>query len=100
MYQAAAQRSVDVISAFSSDGRIAAYDLVVLTDDRVTIPPYDAVLLASRRLSDQEPDVLDTLARLRDQISVERMRTMNLEVDEGGAGPAVVAERFVRELTR
>ncbi len=100
MYQAAAQRSVDVISAFSTDGRIAAYDLVVLTDDRATIPPYDAVLLASRRLSDQEPDVLDALARLRDQISVERMRTMNLEVDEGGAGPAAVAERFVRELTR
>jgi osmoprotectant transport system permease protein len=100
MYQAAAQHNVDVISAFSSDGRIAAYDLVVLTDDRVTIPPYDAVLLASRRLSDQEPDVVDALARLRNQISVEQMRTMNLEVDEGGAGPAVVAERFVRELTQ
>ena len=100
MYQAVAQHSVDVISAFSSDGRIATYDLVVLTDDRGTIPPYDAVLLASQRLSEQEPDVLDALARLRDQISVERMRTMNLEVDEGGEGPAVVAERFVRELTR
>ena len=100
MYQAAAQHSVDVISAFSSDGRIAAYDLVVLTDDRGTIPPYDAVLLASQRLSEQEPDVIAALARLHDLIPVERMRAMNLEVDEGGAAPAFVAERFVRALTQ
>ena len=36
---------VDVISAFSSDGRIAADDLVVLDDDKHAIPPYDAVIL-------------------------------------------------------
>ena len=36
---------VDVISAFSTDGRIAAYDLVLLDDPREAIPPYDAVLL-------------------------------------------------------
>ena len=100
MYQAAAEGNVDVISAFSSDGRIAAYDLVVLTDDRGTIPPYDAVLLASRRLSEQYPLVIEALARLGDQIPVEWMRTMNLEVNEGGEGPSLVAERFVRELTR
>ena len=33
MYQAVAQGTVDVISAFSTDGRIAALDLVVLEDD-------------------------------------------------------------------
>ena len=100
MYQAAAQHNVDVISAFSSDGRIAAYDLAVLTDDRRTIPPYDAVLLASQRLSEQHPFAIEALARLGDQIPVERMRTMNLEVDEGGEDPSLVAERFVLELAR
>ena len=99
MYQAAAQQNVDVISAFSSDGRIAAYDLVVLDDDRGAIPPYDAVVLVSRRLSEKAPTIVDALSRLNDQITVERMRGMNLAVDEAGEAPAIVAARFVRELT-
>jgi len=99
MYQAAAQQNVDVISAFSSDGRIAAYDLVVLDDDRGAIPPYDAVVLASRRLSEEAPAIMEALGRLNDRITVERMRGMNQAVDEAGEAPATVAARFVRELT-
>ncbi len=38
---------VDVISAYTSDGRIAQYDLVVLEDPKHVIRPYDAVLLLS-----------------------------------------------------
>lgn len=45
MYRAAANGDVDVISAFSSDGRIAQYGLKILTDPRHALPPYDAVLL-------------------------------------------------------
>ena len=51
MYQAAATNEVDVISAYTTDGRIAAYDLRVLEDDRSAIPPYDAILLAGARLA-------------------------------------------------
>jgi osmoprotectant transport system permease protein len=39
MCQAVASGAVDVIGAFSTDGRIAAYDLVVLEDARGAIPP-------------------------------------------------------------
>ena len=49
MYQAVADGEVDVISAYTSDGQIAAYDLVVLDDPRHAIPPYDAILLLSPR---------------------------------------------------
>ncbi|WP_236627689.1 glycine betaine ABC transporter substrate-binding protein [Caulobacter sp. B11] len=45
MYRALGSGEADVISAFSSDGRIAADDLVVLSDPRAALPPYDAVLL-------------------------------------------------------
>ena len=38
MYQAVANGSVDVIGAFSTDGRIAAYDLVILEDTKSAIP--------------------------------------------------------------
>ncbi len=49
IYRALAQGSADVITAFSSDGRIAAMDLVTLTDPRNALPHYDAVLLLSGR---------------------------------------------------
>ena len=42
MYDAIAADEVDVIPAFTTDGRIAAYDLVPLDDDRHFFPPYFA----------------------------------------------------------
>ena len=98
MYQAIALDQVDVISAFSSDGRITAYDLTLLEDDRAVIPPYDAVVLASARLARDEPAVIEALARLDGTINVERMHAMNLAVDEHGENPTIVARRFVSEL--
>jgi osmoprotectant transport system permease protein len=98
MYQAAARSNVDVISAFSTDGRIAAFDLRVLDDDRNAIPPYDAVILVSRRLVAERPEVLDALARLAGTIDAETMRRMNLAVDEKGQGPTAVAAAFVETL--
>lgn len=98
MYQAAATREVDVISAYTTDGRIAAYDLRVLDDDLGAIPPYDAIVLAGARLAREAPDVLAALARLDGAIDAERMRGMNLRVDERGEDPAAVAAAFVASL--
>jgi osmoprotectant transport system permease protein len=98
MYQAIVQENVDVISAFSSDGRVAAYDLTLLEDDLDVIPPYDAIVLASPRVTQEYPDVIQAVARLDGSINADRMRTMNLAVDEMGEHPSLVAERFVRAL--
>jgi osmoprotectant transport system permease protein len=95
MYQAAAAGEVDVISAFSTDGRIAAFDLRVLQDDRGAIPPYDAVLLAGPSLARDRPQVVDALRSLVGTIDASRMRRMNLAVDEKGETPAAVAAAFV-----
>ncbi len=98
MYQAAALGDVDVISAFSTDGRIAAFDLSTLEDDRGAIPPYDAVVLARPGLAEDHPAVLAALRKLSGTISVERMRRMNLAVDQEGRTPAAVAEEFLESL--
>jgi osmoprotectant transport system permease protein len=95
MYQAVANGQLDVISAFSTDGRIAALDLVVLEDDRGAIPPYDAVILAGTRLVRDRPDVVAALRALTGQITPERMRQMNLAVDQDGEEPARVAREFL-----
>jgi len=95
MYQAAAAGEVDVISAFSTDGRIAAFDLRVLRDDRGVIPPYDAVVLVGSRLARERPDVVAQLARLAGTIDAATMQRMNAAVDQQGRAPADVAREWL-----
>ncbi len=96
MYQAVATGEVDVISAFSSDGRIATNDLVVLDDPHGTILPYDAIILiAGKRAKD--PLLRAALAPLVGAISVEAMREANYRVDRDDGEPPVIAARWLAE---
>jgi osmoprotectant transport system permease protein len=83
MYRALESSRADVISAFSSDGRIAADDLVVLDDTRHALPAYDAVILTSPQRRD-DPVLRRALAPLAGRITVEHMRQANLMVDRNG----------------
>ncbi len=98
MYQAVSRGNVDVIGAYSTDGRIAAFDLVVLEDDRGAIPPYDAVVLAAPGLETRAPLAVAALRTLEATIDAEAMRAMNFEVDRGGADPAAVARAFLDSM--
>lgn len=80
MYPAVAQGDVDVITAFSTDGRIPAFGLRVLTDPRRGFPPYDAVLLVGSRAS-ADQRVIAALAPLVGAIDAETMRQANRMVD-------------------
>ena len=98
MYQAVAEGEVDVISAYSTDGRIASYDLVLLEDDRGVIPPYDAIVLASAELAEEHPEVVEALRPLIGAIDAATMQRMNLTVDGDGASAGAAARRFLESL--
>jgi osmoprotectant transport system permease protein len=95
MYQAVASGQVDVISAFSTDGRIAAQDLVLLADDRGAIPPYDAIVLVGPRIVRSLPQVAAAIGDLAGAIDAEQMRRLNLAVDRDGRPPGEVAREFL-----
>jgi osmoprotectant transport system permease protein len=80
MYNALQSGEADVISAYTSDGRIAADRLVVLADPRGALPSYDALLMLSPRIA-QDKGVIAALTPLIGAISVEAMREANLAVD-------------------
>lgn len=92
MYRALSGGEADVISAFSSDGRISADKLVVLTDPKGALPPYDAVILISPKRAGDER-LLAALRPLVGSISVEAMRAANYAVDrdQGKVSPAEAA---------
>jgi osmoprotectant transport system permease protein len=80
MYRALASGRADVISAFSSDGRIAADHLTVLTDPKGAIPGYDAILMLSPAHA-KDAKLAATLQPLIGAIPVETMRQANYLVD-------------------
>ena len=97
MYSAVEQREGDAISAFSTDGRIAALGLRVLRDELQVIPPYDAIILASPRFQREWPALLAAVAALEGRIDAAAMQRMNGAVDRGGELPTAVAARFRAE---
>jgi len=94
MYGAIAQGDVDVISTYSTDGRIAAYNLQVLDDPRQALPPYDAVLLLSKDAATNN-DLVEALEPMIGAINNSEMRKANKLVDLDGAS-IDSAEIFLR----
>ena len=99
MYDALASGEADVIAAFSSDGRIAADDLLVLPDPKGVLPGYDAMLLVSPTRADDDR-FTGALEPLLDAIGVEQMRQANYSVDrtENNRTPAQAATWLAGQL--
>jgi osmoprotectant transport system permease protein len=95
LYEALGRDEIDVISAFSSDGRIAAYDVVVLEDPAGALPPYDAMILLGPRVAD-DPVLACSLGGLH--IDVELMRRANALVDRDGRTPHDAAAWLLGQL--
>lgn len=97
VYQALANNEMDVVLAYSSDGRIAAFDLVILEDDLRFFPPYDTSLVARNEVLRKHPELKDILSKLTGTITTERMQELNYEADGEMREPAVVAREFLEE---
>jgi osmoprotectant transport system permease protein len=80
MYSALVDGDVDVIAAFSSDGRIAQYQLKLIGDPKQALPPYDAVVLVSPKHANDEK-LLAALRPLIGAIDLGTMQRANLMVD-------------------
>jgi osmoprotectant transport system permease protein len=80
LYRALVSGDVDVISAFSSDGRIAQYHLKLLSDPKSALPPYDAVLLVAPIRAGDAPFIA-ALKPLVGAIDLPEMQHANLMAD-------------------
>jgi glycine betaine/choline ABC-type transport system substrate-binding protein len=95
MYRAIAEGEVDVICAFATDGRIAAYNLTLLEDDRSFFPPYEAAPVVRVDFADRHPEAVAALESLAGRLDDATMRRLNHEVDEKKRDPADVAREFL-----
>jgi osmoprotectant transport system permease protein len=95
MYKAAFEKKLDVISGSSTDGRVKAYDLVVLKDDKHIFPPYYAAPIVRQETLDKYPELTSVLNKLSGIINDSIMTELNYRVDYLKQDPAVVAKDFL-----
>ncbi len=96
VYKAIAEKQVDVISGFATDGRIPAFNLVVLEDDLKFFPPYYAAPVVRMDLLSKAPQVVDILNQLAGKISDISMASLNYTVDGKKMEAEVVAKDFLK----
>jgi osmoprotectant transport system substrate-binding protein len=96
-YAAIRDGKTDVADAFSTDGKLLEYNLVILEDDKNFFPPYYAAPLLNGEFAATHPEVKEALEKLADQITETEMQNMNYKVDEQGLPARVVAEEFLKE---
>lgn len=99
MYRALAEKQVDVISAFSTDGRMAEFDLIPLMDDRHYFPPYEAIPVVRQSILNEFTGLRESLLELKNQISNQQMIRLNYEAQVLKREPALIVRTFIHQLT-
>ena len=98
MYDAVKNDKVDVIGGYSTDGRINAYNLRVLKDDKEYFPPYFVAPIVRESTLEKHPELRQVLNMLSDKITDAKMRNLNYQVDHEKKLPKSVAKEFLSEL--
>lgn len=95
MYKAIAEKKLDFISGSTTDGRVKAYDLLALEDDKHIFPPYYAALLVHHKTLERHPELKPILNILANKIDDATMTALNYRVDYLKQSPEQVAKDFL-----
>jgi osmoprotectant transport system permease protein len=94
-YEAISRGEAELIDVYTTDAKIARFDLVVLEDDRKFFPPYEAVLVYRADLAKRMPGIRRVIERLHGAIDAKAMQKMNARADLDGVPFPEVAADFI-----
>ncbi|KUH84028.1 glycine betaine ABC transporter substrate-binding protein [Mycobacterium sp. IS-1556] len=96
IYQATADATqCDFGEVFTTDGRIAALDLVVLTDDKQFFAHYNPSVTMKRAFYEAHPQIAEVTAPVTAALTNDAIIEMNKQVDVEGRDPSVVARDWM-----
>jgi len=95
MYNAAYEKKLDVISGSSTDGRVKAFNLAILADDKHIFPPYYAAPIIRSATLEKYPELDTVLSKISGMINDSIMTDLNFRVDYGKESPEAVAKSFL-----
>ena len=96
LYKALLSGSIDAAVGYSTDGQIAANDLVVLEDDRRFFPPYEACPIVHGPSLEKFPKLRQALQLLEGKIDTRTMSELNARVDNGREKAKAVARDWLK----
>lgn len=88
---------VDVIDAFSTDGLLKKFELVILEDNLKFFPPYYVAPIVRTEVLEKFPEIVPLLDKLVNLLTDEVMIDLNYSVDELQKSPEEVAREFLEK---
>ncbi|WP_423206077.1 glycine betaine ABC transporter substrate-binding protein (plasmid) [Paracoccus yeei] len=96
VYQALKDGQVDSGQVFATDGRIPAFDFVVLKDDKGYFPSYAMTPVVRKDILDANPQLADLLNDLSGRLDDAAMMALNSQVDVDKKSVEAVASDFLK----
>src|SRR6202011_1086264 len=96
VYSALKDRQVDVGVVFATDGRIPAFNFVVLKDDKNYAAPYNLTPVVRKEILDKNPKLADALNALSAKLNDDNMSKLNASVDVDKKTVEEGAEGFLK----
>ncbi|HVE50953.1 MAG TPA: glycine betaine ABC transporter substrate-binding protein [Casimicrobiaceae bacterium] len=97
VYQALKEKQVDVGLVFATDGRVPAFNFVVLRDDKGYFPAYAMTPVVRKQVLDANPKLADILNSLSAKLDDATMSRLNASVDVEKKTVEEVAQAFLKK---
>ncbi|MBA2411435.1 MAG: glycine betaine ABC transporter substrate-binding protein [Burkholderiaceae bacterium] len=97
VYQALKEKQVDVGLVFATDGRVPAFNFVVLKDDKGYFPAYAMTPVVRKQVLDANPKLADILNGLSAKLDDATMSRLNASVDVEKKTVEEVAQTFLKK---
>jgi osmoprotectant transport system permease protein len=94
-YEAIQNGEIDLMDAYSTDGKLLRYKLRVLEDDRDFFPPYNAAPVVREDTLQAHPEIADALAPLAFAVPDHAAQALNYVVEAEGQTIANTARAFL-----
>ena len=96
-YQALKEKQVDIALVFATDGRIPAFDFVVLVDDKHFFPAYALTPVITKKAMDANPKIAPLLNALSAKLDDATMARLNASVDVDKKTIEEVSTKFLKD---
>ena len=97
IYKALKENQADLGMGFATDGRIDAFNLVNLVDDKHFFPAYNPSPNLRTTFAQENPRIIDILSKVSAKLDNQTIRRLNYQVDIEQKVPRDVAQTWLKQ---
>jgi osmoprotectant transport system substrate-binding protein len=97
-YAALDKKQANVANVFTTDGQLEKGRYVLLSDPRNLFTFQNVAPVIRKGILQNNPALANVIDSVSRKLTTKAMREMNASVSQRGEKPAVVAERFLRQV--